>query len=71
VTRFGEFSPIGRLIAEVFGKKIQKYLAKSFGPLSPRQRCSFNLDKNGLGDILGDFFTNSSGHTAAEGLEFH
>jgi hypothetical protein len=28
-----------------------------------------NLDKNGLGYILGDFFTNSSGHTGNKLLQ--
>jgi hypothetical protein len=38
-------------------------LAQIFGLLFP-QRSSyvFILAKNGLGYILGDFFTNSSGH---------
>jgi hypothetical protein len=28
------------------------------------QKLSINYNKNGLGYILGDFFTNSSGHPA-------
>jgi hypothetical protein len=30
----------------------------------PGKVKSFNFDKHGLGYILGDFFTNSSGHLA-------
>jgi hypothetical protein len=29
------------------------------------------LTKNGLGSILGDFFTNSSGHPVAEPKQFY
>jgi hypothetical protein len=32
----------------------------------PMYKIYISFDKNGLGYILGDFFTNSSGHTGME-----
>jgi hypothetical protein len=41
-----------------------KELADMFGLLFPQLIICINFDKKGLGYILGDFFTNSSGHPA-------
>jgi hypothetical protein len=38
--------------------------AHIFGLLFPWLRLHINLDKNGSGHILGEFFTNSYGHSA-------
>jgi hypothetical protein len=62
VTRLGEFSPIGRLnTLGIFVK-----ITEIFGLLFSRGKsCLLIFTKNGLGYILGDFFTNASGHPAS------
>jgi hypothetical protein len=46
-------------------------VAQIYGPLFPNVTVYvFVLAKNGLGYILGDMFTNSSGHPAGEPLWF-
>jgi hypothetical protein len=54
----GEFSPVGLLftLVQIFRKLQQIYFL-------PRKKNA--LTENVLGYILGDFFTNSSGRTAA------
>jgi hypothetical protein len=47
--------------------KITK-VAKILGQFSHSKICAFILTKNWLGYIFGDFFANSSGHPANEGL---
>jgi hypothetical protein len=63
VTRLGEFSPKVWLLTLGSGLKITK-AANFYGVLFPMVPVIINLTKNGLGYILGDFFTNSSGHPA-------
>jgi hypothetical protein len=61
-TRWGEFSPVGRLLTtgHIFKSLL---LAKTFSCFCHRKRyVVLILTKNVLGDILGYFFTNSSGH---------
>jgi hypothetical protein len=59
-TRLGEFSPMGRLFTLGKGLKI-KEVVHNFGATF----STVFLTKSGLGNILGDFFTNSSGHQDA------
>jgi hypothetical protein len=67
VTRSGEFSPFGRLFSLGRFSKITQ-LAQISGLLFSTVKI-INFDKkNGPGYILGDFFTNSSGHP---GWDFH
>jgi hypothetical protein len=70
VTRVGEFLPIGRLFTLGSGLKItEEYI---FGLLFPRYLLHtyvFILSKNGFGSVLGDFFTNSSGHPGYKAQE--
>jgi hypothetical protein len=58
VTRLSEFSPYGRYLP--LGSFIQiAEVAQSFGYLFPKLRLCINFDeKNGLGNIVGDFVTN-------------
>jgi hypothetical protein len=46
------------------GEQIGRKLPKFFCHFFPRLRLCINFDKNGLGYILGDFITSSSGHPA-------
>jgi hypothetical protein len=46
-----------------FGQFFENYIFVLF---FPQYRIRDNFDKNGLGYILGDVFTNSSGHHAQE-----
>jgi hypothetical protein len=59
VTRLGEFSPIERLFSLAVFSITQKL--KFLGYLFYTRQV---LTKSVLGYTLGDFFTNSSGHTA-------
>jgi hypothetical protein len=66
VTRFGEISPIGRLFTFSSFLKLTE-VAQIFGLLffhDTRYVCTYILilPINGLGFVLGDSFTNSSGH---------
>jgi hypothetical protein len=63
VTRLGEFSPNAR-----FGKFFKNYTSnpKLWATLFQRIDYVLILTKNGLGYILGDFFTNSSGTLFAD-----
>jgi hypothetical protein len=66
VTGLGEFSPLGDLLLwAVFSKTTSKapILSAIFLILSH----VIILPKNGLGHILGNFFTNSSSHPASKG----
>jgi hypothetical protein len=62
VTRFGEFSPIGWLLTlGSFCKQIKNstiHWATCFHGIG----CVLIFKRNWLGYILGDFFTNASGH---------
>jgi hypothetical protein len=62
VTRLGEFSPIERLSSS--GSFFGNYgiSPKMFGYFFPPITFIYKFRKNGLGNILGDFFSNSSGH---------
>jgi hypothetical protein len=62
VTRLCEFSPVGRVFTLGSFLKITE-VAQILGQLfyTWQNVCS-NFDKNVLGHIFGDFFTNSSGH---------
>jgi hypothetical protein len=65
VTRLGEVSPIVRLFS------LHKYFLmqkQSKMPTFSAVKVVYYFWQNGLGNILGDFFTNSSGHP---GYEFH
>jgi hypothetical protein len=69
VTILGEFSPLGRLIR--FGKFFfenhrYRQIAHIFWLFLPWKKLCVNVDENGLGSILGDFFINSSGQTALD-----
>jgi hypothetical protein len=58
----GEFSPIGRLFSLGNFMKITE-VAQIFSYFMPRQQnYVLIVTKTGSGCILGDFFTNSSGH---------
>jgi hypothetical protein len=48
----------------LFGQLFENYRAspKIWTTFFPRKKLCINFDKSGLGYILGDFFTNSSGH---------
>jgi hypothetical protein len=61
VTRLGEFSPIGQLIPLGSFLKITD-VAQIFNYFVLLFQLWINFDKNGLGYILGDCFSNSSGH---------
>jgi hypothetical protein len=62
VTRLGEFSPIVHLTTWISFSKITE-AAQIWGLFFTNGKiCVPILTKNGLGYILGDFFTNSSGH---------
>jgi hypothetical protein len=63
VTRSGEFSPNGHYCTVGRFIKITE-VARILGYIFPKCKFWINLDKNGLGYILGDFFINSSGHPA-------
>jgi hypothetical protein len=63
VTRLGEFSSIGRLFAWGSFLKISG-VTQIHGLLLPRFKLWINFDERGLGQILGAFSTNSSGHPA-------
>jgi hypothetical protein len=70
MTRFGEFSPIVRLFTLGSFLKL-KEAAQIFGLLfshGEKYVCN-NFDKNGLGYMLGDFLTNSSGHPDKDSLD--
>jgi hypothetical protein len=61
VTKLGEFSPIGRLFSlGIFFENYKRanILVYFFRGLN----FELILAQNGLGYILGEFFTNSSGH---------
>jgi hypothetical protein len=63
VTRLDEFSIC---LIVYFGLFFEIFKSSThFVPLIPRLRLYINIDKNGLGYILDDFFTNSSGHPAS------
>jgi hypothetical protein len=62
VTRLGEFSPIGRL-GNILGNDGRS--ANSWATFCLETSYVF-FGKNGLGNTLGDFFTNSSGHPDRE-----
>jgi hypothetical protein len=65
VTRLGEFSPIGRLFM-YFGLLFENYKSSSnYRAIFSTVKLSIDTDKNGLGCILGDSFSNLSGHGSA------
>jgi hypothetical protein len=67
VTRFGEFSPIGRLLTldsffcENYSNSKSHWTSCFHG-----KSCVLIFTRNGLGYVLGDFFTNASGHPGEE-----
>jgi hypothetical protein len=61
----GEFSPVGQLFTLACFKKIAEVAPFWAGCSFPRKKSyELILSKSGLGYILGEFFTNSSGHPA-------
>jgi hypothetical protein len=62
VTKLCDFSPIGRLFSFYSFWTITG-VAKTFCPFFHGEMYALILTKNGLGHILGDFFTTSSGHS--------
>jgi hypothetical protein len=61
----GEFSPkFAQCLIANFGKWFENYKSSAhlWGTFSHGTSYVLILTKNGLGYILGDFFTNSSGH---------
>jgi hypothetical protein len=66
VTRWGEFSPNGRLLTMGTFSKITE-VAQIFELLFSKSiNYLLILTKFGLGYILSDFFTNLSGHTVKD-----
>jgi hypothetical protein len=61
---WANFSPIGWLFIFLKITEVAQFLDYFFS----RKKLCINFDKNGLGYILGDFFTNSSGHAAHPAL---
>jgi hypothetical protein len=58
MTKFGEFSPFGRLLTlRSYFKYFPNFWVTYVGTFS-----KLVLAEKNLGYILGDFFTNSSGH---------
>jgi hypothetical protein len=55
VTRLHEFSPFGRLVS--MGSFLNNKSNPNFGPILSTEKVTYKI-----GYILGDFFTNSSGH---------
>jgi hypothetical protein len=67
VTRLGEFKFFGDIFGVVFLKN--PYVENIFRiPHFPGKSYVLIVTKNGLGYILGDFFTNSSGHPVRKPL---
>jgi hypothetical protein len=62
VTRLGEFSPIGRLFPS--GSFFENYRnsTNNWATFFRYESCVLIFTRNGMGYILGDFFTNVSGH---------
>jgi hypothetical protein len=67
VTRLGEFSPIGR-VTNFWGTFCENYISctTSWATFFNGESCVLIIKKIGLGYILGDFFTNASGHPGSE-----
>jgi hypothetical protein len=61
VTRLSEIRPVGNCLLWEASLKLHKK-TKCWGNFSPRKKLCINFDNNGLGYILGGFFTDSSGH---------
>jgi hypothetical protein len=59
VTRLGEFSPNGRLLYFGHYLRNKKRGPKVLGFFIPMYRLCINFGKNGLGNILGDFFSQT------------
>jgi phosphatidate phosphatase APP1 len=63
---------IGRIftycVVVYFGQLLENYIQKypTFLYFIPHLSLHMNFGKNGLGYILGDFFTNSSGHSVGD-----
>jgi hypothetical protein len=68
VTRLDEFSPFGRLFSLGSFLRLRKYPKILGNFFRSSGFVVLILAKNGLGYILGDFFTNSSGHPVADGV---
>jgi hypothetical protein len=66
VTRLGEFSSIGQLNAWAIFSKITEAINILGATLFRGKMRVIILRKNGLGHILGDFFTHPSGHPDCE-----
>jgi hypothetical protein len=64
----GEFSPKARLFTLGSFSKITQGAEKFGAILFQRIDYVLILTKNGLGYILGDLFTNSSGHPASDSV---
>jgi hypothetical protein len=62
VTRLGEFSPLGRLLTLGFIFENSRGGKTILAPFFHGKSCVLMLTENGLGHILGTFFTNLSGH---------
>jgi hypothetical protein len=71
VTGFVELRLLGESLLCVCSFLKITEMAQFFGLVTPRYKLCINFDpKSGLGYILGHFFTNPSGHLAADQLLF-
>jgi hypothetical protein len=62
VTRLGEFPPIRKLFTSIRVLKITEICSINWATFFRGANYELILTNNLLGYILGDFFTNSSGH---------
>jgi hypothetical protein len=67
VTRLGEFSPTRHLFTLAHFFEIYRSSPNLFTAFSAEKNNVLILTKNGLGYILVDILTNSSGHSAPSG----
>jgi hypothetical protein len=58
----GEFSPVGRLFTLNSFRENYRNSTNTLGYFFHGKICALIFTRNGLGYILGDFFTNASGH---------
>jgi hypothetical protein len=68
VTRFGEFSPVGRLFYSGLFTENYRPSPNVCAAFLRVKRKEFSLTKKGLGYISGDFLTNSFGHPVLKQL---
>jgi hypothetical protein len=70
VTRLDDFSPIGQWLTFEGFLKNTKVAQKTWTNFHSGNSSVLILTRNGLGYILGDFFTNSSGRPDRQGKFF-